>query len=261
MDMTFDQYISNPMGKKNAVYGNREMFRELYKTKLDTILVREIGKVKYNLYKSKKGRYYVHFKIPSEAIKDFYYDTVIEFYTNDHGVELSKSLSKYYVKFYSNDPSFVFTFAHAMKKNDMFIDDLSPKMSKQALREKAKEKNPKDEVGYVKSIFFAYLLMRDYSLFEKIQYDTYAQPYDRNYLLTQIIDADQKILDRSDASEKIAKDKRIEKQKKASRSDELRKETNPINIATANKINKTKHINGSSIRNSKSNRIKRVKKI
>ena len=29
--MTFDEYISNPMGRKNAVFSGREMFRTMYR--------------------------------------------------------------------------------------------------------------------------------------------------------------------------------------------------------------------------------------
>ena len=33
--MTFDEYIQNPMGIKNAVFSHREMYRELYKNKFN----------------------------------------------------------------------------------------------------------------------------------------------------------------------------------------------------------------------------------
>ena len=121
MEMTFNDYINNPMGKKNSVFGSRELYREMYRKKLDAILLREVGKVKYKLYKTKdKNMYIIHFKIPSEPLKNFYYDTVIQFYSKDHGVQISNNLKKYYVKFYSNDPSFVFTFAHSFKQNNLF---------------------------------------------------------------------------------------------------------------------------------------------
>lgn len=259
MNMTFDEYISNPMGKKNAVFSQREVFKEIYTKKLDAVLVREVGKVKYELYKSKKDVYYVHFKIPSETIKDFYYDTVIEFFTDNHGVSLSKSLSKYYVKFYSNDPSFVFTFAHAMKANDMFIKDLEPKMSKQALKKVGKEKNPKDEVGYVKSIFFAYLLMKNYGLFAKVQFDSYAKPYNKRELLSNITHADEKVQDRIDEAEKLNKEKKIEKQKKKNEELNARRESNPINIKPSEKVSKVNRVK--SVKSNKTNRVKKVKKI
>ena len=72
MEMSYDQYIQNPMGVANAVISNRNMYRELYMTKLDKLLVREMGKIHYTLYKS-KSKYYVYIKIPSEVIEQFYY--------------------------------------------------------------------------------------------------------------------------------------------------------------------------------------------
>lgn len=229
MKMTFDQYIANPMGEKNAVYSNRELYRNLYREKLDKILVREVGKVKYTLYRSKED-YFIHLKIPSEVVPNFYYDTVIQFYTDLPEVKASRTLSKYYIKFFSNDPSFVFTFAHAMLKNDLFIRDLVPRMSKEAVKKAAVEKNPKLEIGYVKSIYFAYLLMRSYNLFDKIQYESYAEKYNQKDLLSKIDHSDKKIQDRQTKAGEMAKSK---KAKKAKEKEELR---NP-NISTATTIN------------------------
>ena len=259
--MTFDEYISNPMGRKNAVFSGREMFRTMYREKLDAILVREVGKVKYKLFTSNNGKYYVHFKIPSEPIKEFYYDTVIEFYTDQHGVEISSNLKKYYVKFYSNDPSFVFTFAHAMKANDMLIKDLEPKMSKQALKNIAEEKNPKDEVGYVKSIFFAYLLMQQYNLFDKSMFKLYGEKYSKSKLLDDVEHADKKIEDRIEEGNKLSKDKKVQKQKERRQKELERRKVNPINIDPISSVSKTNNVSHVNKTQSKVKKIKKVKKI
>lgn len=211
MKMSFDQYIANPMGIKNAVFSNREIYRNLYTEKLDKILVREVGKVKYKLYKN-GDEFLVYLKIPSEPIEKFYYDVVIQFYTDDIAIKSSRSLKDYYVKFYSNDPSFVYTFAHAMLTNDMFIRDLVPRMSKQAVKKAATEKNPKNEIGYVKSIYFAYLIMRNYSLFEKINYETYGEKYNKKRLLEEIVHADIKIEARQLAQQELNKKNKKERQ-------------------------------------------------
>lgn len=211
MKMSFDQYIANPMGIKNAVFSNREIYRNLYTEKLDKILVREVGKIKYKLYKN-GDEFLVYLKIPSEPIENFYYDVVIQFYTDDIAIKSSRSLKDYYVKFYSNDPSFVYTFAHAMLTNDMFIRDLVPRMSKQAVKKVASEKNPKNEIGYVKSIYFAYLVMRNYSLFEKVNYETYGEKYDKKRLLEEIVHADIKIEARQLAQQELNKKNKKERQ-------------------------------------------------
>ena len=183
---------------KNAVISHREMYRAMYSAKLDAIYVRENGKIDYIVYKSKKD-YYIHFKIPSEVIDNFYYDVVIQFSPPNAATELQANISKYNARFYSNDPSFVFTFAHAFKKNDLLIKDLEPRMSKEALKQVAKEKNPDNQIGYVKSLYFAYLIMENKNLFAKIRLDSMANPYDKKELLSNVEDADTKVRERQEA--------------------------------------------------------------
>lgn len=210
MKITYAQYINNPLGEKNSVITNRGMYQKIYKDKLDKILLREGGRVKYTLYKN-KDRYFIHFKIPSEVVNKFYYDTVIEFYTDDPLREKSPSLRDYYVRFYSNDPAFCYTFGHAFIKNGIFITDLLPKMMNEVRRQTAKEKNPNNLVGYVKSLFFAYLLIGDYGLFSKTLYDRTADTYSKTRLLGLVEHAKDKIKKRQEEEEKERKKRVREK--------------------------------------------------
>ena len=211
MKITYAQYINNPLGEKSSVITNRGMYQKMYRDKLDKILLREGGKVKYTLYTDKEN-YYIHFKIPSEVVDKFYYETIIEVYTTDPIKAKSESLKDYFVRFYSNDPAFVYTFAHAFIKNDLFITDMTPKMSKDAVKNVAREKNPKNLVGYVKSLFFAYLLIGDYGLFSKTLYNHTAEKYNKTKLLKLIDHADNKIKARQEAEEIQRKKQRREKE-------------------------------------------------
>ena len=84
MEMTFQQYIDTPMGKRNAVFSQRDMYKTMYTEKFNQVFLREAGKINYTTFIDKsKDRYAIHIKIPSETVKDFYYDAVILFYTND----------------------------------------------------------------------------------------------------------------------------------------------------------------------------------
>lgn len=230
--MMFDEYISNPMGKKNAVFGNREMYRSLYSDKLDKIMVRELGRTDYTLYiNSLKDEYYIHFKIPSEVVPNFYYDTVIMFYTSNIAYKVSRDLKKYEVKFYSNDPSFVYTFAHAFLENDLFIRDLVPRMSKDAVVKVASEKNPRNEVGYVKSIYFSYLLATRLGLFNKIKYEVGVSKYSKSALLKNVEHADIKIKARVDREEELRAKKKKDKSNKADeRAKDMKRLTNNPDI-------------------------------
>lgn len=212
MEFTFKEYIKNPMGRKNSVFSQREMFRSLYRQKLDNILARELGKVDYKLF-IHKDKYIVYFKIPSEVVPKFYYDVVVEFYPTDNSIKMDNNIENYNVKFFSNDPSFVYTFAYAFNKNNLLFKDIDSKLPKISLKTAAKEKNPYNQVGYVKSLFFTYLLMVQYGLFDKSKFELYAKPYNKKELLKLIQDADEKIKDRQEQGSRIKKAVKFEKDK------------------------------------------------
>jgi hypothetical protein len=209
--LTFDQYILNPMGKNNAVLSSyaREAARRDYTYRFNNILLRENGKIDYYLYKDTKNNlYYALIRVPSEVVPKFYYDVVIKFFTDASVKESGRNLSKYYIQFFSNDPAFVFTYAHTFLNNGLMIKELAPKMSIEAINEKAVEKNPKDLVGYVKSIYFAYLYMKQRGLFERIVFDS-AEEFDITKLSNNITDANTKIQDRVQRGNEISKKKKI----------------------------------------------------
>ena len=245
MEIRFSDYINNPMGKDNAVMSNREMYRQFYTNKFNALMLRENGNIEYHLYKYKE-EYVCHVKIPSEVVNNFYYDIVIYFYAKDKNVQSEKTLENYCVKFYSNDPSFVFTFAHAFSKNNLFIADLSKKMSTLALKQKATQKNPKDEIGYVKSLYFAYLFMKNKGLFAKIRYAT-ADKYSPKVLQDKIMDADEKIKLRMEEEQKqkkkeVTKNKQTEnKQNKNISNNLFVKQTKKVNsVGKISKVNNIK---------------------
>ena len=191
--MSFDKYIDNPSG--GQVFTNRQMYKDMYKKKFDALMVREQSRIAYKIYKANDtvDAYYIHFKIPSEVIENFYYDVVIRLFTTDNLKKTQPNLRSYAVNFYSNDPAFVYTFAHSFKKNKLFIPDLESKMSKRALRENADIRNPKNNVWYVKSLFFAYLAMEKYNLFARPMLNQNSVSYNKKELLRNITDADIKV--------------------------------------------------------------------
>lgn len=245
MEMTFDQYIQNPMGIANSVISNREMYRNMYGIKLDTIMVREMGKINYQLYKG-KNKYYAYIKVPSEVVEKFYYDVIIEF-SPKKGAKPSKSLKDYNVRFYSNDPSFVFTFAHAFIKNKMFINEYADKMSKEAVKKKAVTKNPMDTVGYVKSLFFAYLIMKRFNLFEKV---LYRDPYNEKHVKQLVMNADTKIALRTQAGQELStKEKRAKASAaRAARQKEIPEEVKTKSTKMSGNIKTTKITGGTNRR-------------
>lgn len=234
MDMKLSDYIQNPMGVKNGVFTQRDMYKNIYTDKLNKILVRETGRIAYFLYIN-KDKYIIHLKIPSEVIEKFYYDVVLEFSTKDPDIAASAQLNDYNVKFYSNDPAFVYTFAFAFLKNQIFIKELVPRMSKTAVQNAAAVKNPKNEVGYVKSLYFAYLVIKNYGLMKKVQFTTLHRPYNLNLLLQSIEHADVKVAKRQKAQEVLNATKKKEKADKKTIDTRVRGNTS-TNTKTTNVI-------------------------
>ena len=257
MEMTFDQYIQNPMGIANSVMSNREMYRNMNMMKLDAIMVRETGKIDYKLYKGKNS-YYAYIKVPSEVVEKFYYDVVIEFTPSKKTKKNDKTLRSYNVRFYSNDPSFVYTFAHAFIKNNLFISNYADRMSKEAIKHVAKEKNPHNTVGYVKSLFFAYLIMIKFDLFNIVKY---IDKYDEKRLKSSIMYASDKIALRTELGQEVNSKKKREEAaaKKARKEVSDRRNILPPEIQikatkASNKIRKTSVVGTV-------NRVKTVNKI
>lgn len=263
--MTLESYAINPMGEKNAVMSARDMYKRLYTDKLDKILLREAGKIDYYLYIDNE-RYFIYIKVPSEVVPKFYYDTIIEFYTDNNSIKNTRSLKDYFIKVYSNDPAYVYTFAHSFIKNDLFIKELESKMSKLAVKKAAQDKNPKNVIGYVKSIYFAYLIIKNKGLYNKIQFETYGNKLILKELLQKVEHADKKIEDRQRAQEMIDKAKKIEKEKISKEKEKNRKQqiankpsviSNDLKINSSNSIKTTKTVKISTV-SSKSNRSKKI---
>ena len=249
--MSFDKYIDNPSGGSTVVT-NRNMYKDMYKSKFDKVLLRESGKIEWKVYytNDKQDSFYIYMKIPSEVVEKFYYDVVIRLFTTENKKKTNVNLREYAVEFYSNDPEFVYTFAHAFNKNDLFIKDLESKMSKTALKNAAKIKNPKDNVWYVKSLYFAYLTMERYHLFNRSILKQHGAKYDKRELLSKITHATEKIEARQSAQVKLDKEK--SKAKKIERKDiDLQsKHTKSSGIVKTSKVSKTS-INTNTVKTTK----------
>lgn len=210
--MTLEQYIKNPMGKNNAVMSGplRETIKKQYDVKFHNVLLRENGKIDFRLYKDKDANaFYIHVKVPSETCENFYYDVVLKFYSDETLKENGRNLQKYYVQFYSNDPAFVYTYAHTFLVNDLFIKELASKMSKEAISNRAVEKNPQDISSYSKILYFAITFMNERGLSNLLTWAG-AEPFNLKKLLSEIEHADSKIASRQEEGKKYSSRKKIQ---------------------------------------------------
>lgn len=208
--ITFNDYILNPMGKNNAVLNGatRELMRKSYKAKFDNLMIREHGKMTYWTFKSpQNNQYWIHIKVPSETVENFYYDVVFKFYIDSSKGGIN-DLFKWNIQFYSNDPAFVYTYAHVFINKKYFIPELKSRMSKEAIEKAANEKNPNNDVGYVKTIYFAYLLMENRNLNKINKFEAEATTLNIQELLSAVMGADSKIADRQEKGKGISKRKK-----------------------------------------------------
>lgn len=164
LKLTFDEYIKNPSGKGSSINTPRDTTAQFYQTKYDALVARD-GLVKYEVYRTASDIYYIHFHIPSNSTKGFCYDTVVELNPGD--TPTKGNIKTYTVRFYSNDPNFNFTHAHAYYSHGLIIPEFEKKLTLQVKATKANTRNPDNAVGYVQSIYFAYLTMQKDNLFDK----------------------------------------------------------------------------------------------
>lgn len=118
--------------------------------------------------------YYFHMKVPSESQtvngkEHYFYDVVIRFYSTNENVLNGSTLTLYDVQFYSNSPSFMYTYAYIYKQNDMLIETLYDKLDPDYIDVPPTKTNPSMKRSYDKSIFLAceYLINNEFTYLRK----------------------------------------------------------------------------------------------
>lgn len=200
--MTLEEYINNPEGKGASNTPYRRMFNQYYTQELDRLILKVNGKIDYHLYLN-GDRYYILFKIPHHTYNNFFYDVVFEFSTSNNSYKVARDLSKYDVKFFSNDPSFMYTWCYAYNKAGLLIPDLKKKAAKEALTMAPKIRNPSESTGYDKYIYYGYLLIKLYNLLDKEEYKLNAKSY--SMLSSSVMNAKDKFNERNKKAEEYRK--------------------------------------------------------
>ena len=216
-----EQYILNPMGKRNAVMNAvaREAIASDYLKRYARIMMREHSDIHHVLYRDEKhNRYIAHINVPSETVPKFYYDILFEFTADENVKGGGEDLFKYNCRFFSNDPSFVYTYAHVFNQDGIFFSDLRSKMSKIAMKKPPTETNPNKTVGYVKTIYFAYLFMKARDLNNRQKFIAQSIPLSIRKILGDVEDADEKIAKRQEEGEKLHKEKTDDKKRNEEKS-------------------------------------------
>ena len=108
--MKLKEFLSDnlPLGKgsvKIPIEGYIQNYRKRYNT------LKDEKAFKFEAYRTGiHGRVFAHVKVPSETLDRFYYDVLLEIDSNPTAI----SLRDCDVKFFSNCPSFVYTYAYVL---------------------------------------------------------------------------------------------------------------------------------------------------
>ena len=156
MQMTLDSYIKNPTGGRVIVAAQREAIMSVYTAKFNNIMLKCAANIPTHMYKDGESRYILYIKLPSESIEGLSYDVVLEFYTDDEVTKKASTLKDYYIRVFSNDPNFNYTYAHTFKKNNMIVPELLNKLDPK-IKEPPVKTNPNTVIGYAKSLYAIYL--------------------------------------------------------------------------------------------------------
>ena len=254
--MTFDEYISNPTGSRSRMVGEKETARAVYNDKYNKMMLLCAGQINYILWKDEPRRYVIYIQMPSESLKKLTYDVFIEFTATDDVEFRIGKLDAYKVRFFSNDPNFTFTYAYAFNKRGLIIPELVHKISPRALKEAPHTTNPNELAGYVKSIYFAYIFMKNKGLFNKLMWLD-AAPISKmpSWANQYVMDSDKKYLYAQNFQKVVKHGGRISKQDRATRLEKAARNVEH-QVAYAKKI---QHVAKERMASNKSAMVKTVK--
>lgn len=202
----------------------------------------------YDVYKTREGRMIVHVKVPSESLNRFYYDVLIE-------LEVSRSTTSIEdcdVRFFSNCPSFVYTYAYVFyhldpdqdqkktKRTGLLIPNLTRKIPRDRLLVPGVEEKLPDDVLEKAPVLRnpRYLTIPDKSIYHAIFF-LQTVPFD-SILRTRTIRTDLQIFSAvEDFDSLMTKRKQVERKEKEAACKQRKKDEESVKTTerTVRKIN------------------------
>lgn len=181
--MKLEEYLKNPAGK-GAIIPGRNLLISNYDYRFQVLLKEK--SIDLKIYKDKEVVYY-HMLIPTESEqRENLYDVVIKLKPVDQSSLLDKSYRQYDVEFFSNCPSFTYTYAYVAKLNGYLIPELEDKYDDKIISIPPTSRNPGLIFGYEKSIYFACkYLLSDKQLLLKSYVNTYSTKFNK-FILKEI---------------------------------------------------------------------------
>lgn len=143
---TIEEFIARP-------FGNEEKRNNEFESKYSKL--NHDKRISLIAYTQIDDDYLLHLSVGSDTNPTESYDVVLLFFTDDESIKKEITFKNYYVKFFSNSPSFIYQYAVLYKQNGFLIDILYDKMDakyKDVLPDKV---NKDHNMSYDKSIFCA----------------------------------------------------------------------------------------------------------
>ena len=157
LKISLRQMIDNPTGKGSGNVAARFRIKQAMSSMYIKVLQKYRTKFFAVPYLYNDGRILFHVKVPSEAynINRISYDVLIEFEPKE-GTRLALRDAK----FFSNSPSFIYTYAYVFNQKDILIPKFASKLPTLCLTQPPVVRNPVESLGFEKSIYIAgkYLL-------------------------------------------------------------------------------------------------------
>lgn len=156
--LTLFAYRDNPSGKGASFIPNGAEIKEKYKTEMES----KEEDIKCRWYKVKDKTLYCHIKLPSKSLSSLMYDVVFEF--NLVGIEEyfdGKSIGSIPFKFFSNCPSFTYTYANVFDEYKLIINWLKNKYETEVFKYDPDIRNGYKIISYEKSMYISTLYILD----------------------------------------------------------------------------------------------------
>lgn len=209
-----------------------------------------------------EDNYFVHLRVGSESNSGEFYDVVIMFFTDSPEVKLNMHLERYYVKFFSNSPSFIYQYAALYKKHGFLIDLLFDKLDSQYADKLPEKVNQSHKMSYDKSIYCAAKFLLDNRmsgmiktnyLFRKKNPDKFFQDikdFENVKLSAELRSLDKKIDKELEVNKKKKKEQKQERKQSRKNGGKTRSTTTNPGITQVKKKTSTLS-NGSGVKKSK----------
>lgn len=138
---------------------NQKFIQDAHREKLKKVMEKNsLTRLDCSIYKNLKG-YVLHFKIPSETYKNFYYDAML--CLEQKSVIHSYNIKDYDIKFISNSPDFVYFYAYLFNKENMLFTDFVNKLPSVCINTEPKQNNKTGDISNCKALSWIILYMID----------------------------------------------------------------------------------------------------